>query len=96
VPSSALWSIVSGLNLGPVLGLKIENEQVVEGNSLVIDTTVTTEQVDLAIEKSSSCVSSGTGLVIIMAVLILWAFHREISLCTFPGVAWNLEEPGVI
>jgi hypothetical protein len=94
--SSALWSVICRLNLCPYLGLKIKYKQVVESDSLVVDTTMATEQIDLAIEKSGTCVCSRTGLVLTVTFLVLWALDCEISLCTFPGVGWDLKEPSVI
>ena len=78
------------------MGLKVKNEQIIEGNSLVVNTTMTTEQVDFAVMKSGSCVCSRSRVVINMAFLVLRAFYGKISLCAFPSVGRDLEEPGVI
>jgi len=96
VASSALWGVVCRLNLRPGLSLKIKDKQVVESNSLVVDTTMATEQIDLAIEKSCTSVCSRTWGVRFVALLVLWALDCEVSLSTLPGVGWDLEEPGVI
>jgi len=49
VTTTTLRGVVCGLNLGPLLGLKIEAVEVVESDSLVVDSTMTTEQVNLPI-----------------------------------------------
>jgi hypothetical protein len=57
---------------------------------------MTTEQVDLVIEKGGGCVGSGSGMVIHVTFLVFGAMDILLALCTFPGVAWKLKEPGVI
>ena len=59
--STAFRRIVGGLDLLPVLSLKVENEEIVEGDSLVVDTTMASEHVDLAVKKSGSSVSTRSG-----------------------------------
>ena len=57
--SSPLWRVVAGHDLVPLFCLEVECIQIVEGNSLVVDTTVSSEEVNLLVVKDGSRVGSG-------------------------------------
>jgi hypothetical protein len=59
VSSSSLWRVVAGNDLVPLFCLEVEGVQVVEGNSLVVDTTMSSEEVDLLVVEDGSRVGSG-------------------------------------
>lgn len=62
--------VVRGLNLGPLLGLKIEAEEVVESDSLIVDSTMASEKINLSIEEGGSSVGT-RGRGPIRGVLVL-------------------------
>jgi hypothetical protein len=70
VTTTTLRRVVRGLNLGPLLGLKIEAVEVVESDSLIVDSTMTTEQVNLPIQEGGSSVGT-RGRGPIRGVLVL-------------------------
>jgi hypothetical protein len=49
VTATTFRGVVRGLNLGPLLGLKIEAEEVVESDSLIVDSTMASEKINLSI-----------------------------------------------
>jgi hypothetical protein len=85
VPSAALRLVVGGLNLLPLMCLKVVGVEVVKGNALVVDTTMATEQVDLVIQESCSGVGSwgwsATGGLLVLRGSNLFA------LASLPGEA---------
>jgi hypothetical protein len=83
VTTTTLRGVVCGLNLLPLLGLEIEAEEVVEGNSLVVNTTMTTEQVDFTIKKGG-CSICARGWGSTDGVLVLRS-RGCFTFCTFPG-----------
>lgn len=58
VTTTALRGVVCGLDLLPFLGFEIIAVEIVKSDSLVIDTTMTTEQVDLSIKEGGTSVST--------------------------------------
>jgi len=93
VASSAFWRIVEWRNLLPALGLKVEAVQVIVGDSLIVQTSVTTEQVDLSAVQARTAVGSGSwctdlGLLVGLVGLVVPNL--------VPFQVFDVEEPGVV
>jgi hypothetical protein len=94
VTTTALRGIVSRLNLGPLLGFKVKAEKVVEGNSLIVDTTMATEKINLSVEESRAGVCSRGGSIR-DGVLVLGGGSR-FAISALPGKSIYCKEPSII
>jgi hypothetical protein len=83
VTTATFRRVVCGLNLAPFLGLKIEAKEIVKSDSLIVDSTMTTEEINLSVEEGGSSVgTSGRGSI--RGVLVLGS-AGSFAFCTLPG-----------
>ena len=75
--------VVCRLNLAPFLGLKIEAIEIVESDSLIVDSTMTTEEINLSVEEGGSSVGT-RGRRSIRGVLVLGS-AGSFAFCAPPG-----------
>jgi hypothetical protein len=83
VTTTALGRVVCGLDFLPLLGLEIEAVKIVKSDSLVVNTTMTSEQVNFAIKKGGSCV--GTRCRGSMNRVLVLGSSGRFALCALPS-----------
>lgn len=81
--TTTLRRVVCGLNLGPLLGLKIEAIEIVKSNSLIVDSTMAAKEINFSVEESGSSVGT-RGWGPIRGVLVLGS-TGSFAFCALPG-----------
>lgn len=90
--ASSFWRASVDFELLPLFGLEIEGMNIVEVLSLVVDTTVATENDNFAFVNAGSAVGSRSG----GSDVGLFVFHGRLATDSSPFHFFDVEDPGVI
>jgi hypothetical protein len=93
VTTSSIWWTVDWDNLLPSFSLQIKGMKIIESDSLVAQTTMTSEDVDLVLMETSTCIGScwwgsDRGFTIVEG--------RLVGSDSYPFEVLHIQEPGIV